>query len=37
MYLVEVQLPPVTNFGAMELHIAADGRESNKVQLVIGQ
>jgi uncharacterized protein (TIGR03437 family) len=37
MYLVEVQLPPVTNYGAMELHIAADGRDSNRVQLVIGQ
>jgi uncharacterized protein (TIGR03437 family) len=37
MYLVEVQLPPVTNYGAMELHVSADGKESNRVQLVIGQ
>ncbi len=37
MYLVEVQLPSVANFGAMELHVAADGQESNRVQIVIGQ
>ncbi|MEI9974177.1 MAG: hypothetical protein WDO73_20265 [Ignavibacteriota bacterium] len=37
MYLVEVQLPAVGNYGAMELHIAADGQESNRVQIVIGQ
>ncbi|HEX3742493.1 MAG TPA: hypothetical protein VHW09_01125 [Bryobacteraceae bacterium] len=37
MYLVELQLPPVTNFGAMELFVTADGHESNRVQLVIGQ
>ena len=37
MYLVEVQLPVVANYGAMELHVAADGQESNRVQIVIGQ
>lgn len=37
MYLVEVQLPAIANYGAMELHVAADGQESNRVQLVIGQ
>jgi uncharacterized protein (TIGR03437 family) len=37
MYLVEVQLPVVANYGAMELYIAADGQESNRVQIVIGQ
>ena len=37
MYLVEVQLPLVTNYGAMELKIAADGHESNTVQIVVGQ
>lgn len=37
MYLVEVQLPAVANYGAMELHVAADGQESNRVQIVIGQ
>jgi uncharacterized protein (TIGR03437 family) len=37
MYLVEVQLPVVANYGAMELYVAADGQESNRVQIVIGQ
>jgi len=37
MYVVEVQLPPVTNYGAMELHVTADGQESNRVQIVIGE
>jgi len=37
MYLVEVQLPPVTNYGAMELSVSADGADSNHVQIVIGQ
>jgi hypothetical protein len=37
MYLVEVQLPAVSNYGAMELHVVADGQESNRVQIVIGQ
>jgi uncharacterized protein (TIGR03437 family) len=34
-YLVEVQLPAVTNAGVSELHIGAGGRESNHVQIVI--
>jgi uncharacterized protein (TIGR03437 family) len=37
MYLVEVQLPVVANYGAMELYVAADSQESNRVQIVIGQ
>jgi uncharacterized protein (TIGR03437 family) len=37
MYLVEMQLPVVANYGAMELYVAADGQESNRVQIVIGQ
>jgi len=37
MYVVEVQLPPVTNYGAMELYVTADGQESNRVQIVIGE
>jgi len=37
MYVVEVQLPAIANYGAMELHITADGRESNHVQIVIAQ
>ena len=37
MYLVEVQLPAVTNYGAMELSVTADGADSNHVQIVIGQ
>jgi uncharacterized protein (TIGR03437 family) len=36
-YLVEVQLPVVANFGAMELHVFAGSTESNHVQIVIGQ
>ena len=35
LYLVEVQLPVVANFGAMELHVTADGQDSNHVQIVI--
>ncbi len=34
-YVVEIQLPPITNAGASVLHISADGQESNRVQLVI--
>jgi uncharacterized protein (TIGR03437 family) len=34
-YLVEVQLPAVTNADVSELHIAAGGQESNHVQIVI--
>lgn len=34
-YVVEVQLPSITNAGTSELYIAADGQDSNKVQLVI--
>jgi uncharacterized protein (TIGR03437 family) len=37
MYLVEVQLPAVTNYGAMELSVSADGADSNHVQIVIEQ
>jgi uncharacterized protein (TIGR03437 family) len=34
-YLVELQLPAITNAGMSELHLAADGHESNKVQIWI--
>jgi uncharacterized protein (TIGR03437 family) len=34
-YLVEAQLPAVTNAGTAELHLNADGQESNHVQVVI--
>jgi uncharacterized protein (TIGR03437 family) len=34
-YVVEIQLPSITNAGASVLHISADGQESNRVQLVI--
>jgi len=34
-YLVEVQLPAITNLGTSELYISAGGQESNRVQLVI--
>jgi hypothetical protein len=34
-YLVEVQLPVVSNYGSMELHLSVDGQESNRVQIVI--
>ncbi len=35
LYLVELQLPPITNAGMSELHLSADGQESNKVQIWI--
>jgi uncharacterized protein (TIGR03437 family) len=34
-YIVEVQLPAITNLGTSELYISADGQDSNRVQLVI--
>jgi len=34
-YLVEVQLPVMANFGSSQLWVAADGQESNRVQIVI--
>jgi uncharacterized protein (TIGR03437 family) len=34
-YIVEVQLPAITNAGTSELYISADGQDSNLVQLVI--
>jgi uncharacterized protein (TIGR03437 family) len=34
-YLIEVQLPAIANFGGAQLYIAADGQESNRVQIVI--
>jgi uncharacterized protein (TIGR03437 family) len=34
-YLIEVNLPAVTNAGVSELHINAGGQESNHVQIVI--
>jgi uncharacterized protein (TIGR03437 family) len=34
-YLVELQLPAITNAGMSELHLTVDGRESNKVQVWI--
>jgi len=34
-YLVELQLPAITNAGMSALHLTADGHESNKVQIWI--
>ncbi len=34
-YLIEVQMPAVTNAGVSELHIGAAGQESNHVQIAI--
>ena len=34
-YLVELQLPAVVNAGPAELYIAAEGQESNRVQVVL--
>jgi uncharacterized protein (TIGR03437 family) len=34
-YLVEVQLPVVTNIGSSELFISADSQDSNRVQILI--
>jgi uncharacterized protein (TIGR03437 family) len=35
LYLVELQLPSITNAGMLELHLTADGHDSNKVQIWI--
>jgi len=34
-YLIEVQLPALVNAGPAEFYIAADGQESNRVQVVL--
>jgi uncharacterized protein (TIGR03437 family) len=34
-YLVEAQLPSITNVGTAQLHVTAEGQESNRVILVI--
>jgi uncharacterized protein (TIGR03437 family) len=34
-YVVEAQLPALTNAGTAELHLSADGQESNQVQIAI--
>ncbi len=34
-YLIEVQLPAITNAGLSELYVSADGQESNRVQVAI--
>jgi hypothetical protein len=34
-YLVEAQLPVITNIGASELFISVDGQESNRTQILI--
>lgn len=34
-YLIEVQLPALVNAGPAELYIAAEGQESNRVQVVL--
>lgn len=34
-YLVEIEIPPIVNYGPSELYIDAGGRESNRVRLVI--
>jgi uncharacterized protein (TIGR03437 family) len=34
-YIVEVQLPAITNLGTSELYITADGQDSNRVQIVV--
>jgi uncharacterized protein (TIGR03437 family) len=34
-YVIEVQLPAITNAGTSELHVSADGQDSNHVQIVI--
>ena len=37
IYVVEVQIPPAANAGALELAISADGHSSNAVTLVAGR
>jgi len=36
-YIVEVQLPAVTNFGTSSLYVSVDGQESNRVQVLLDQ
>ena len=36
-YLIEVQLPSITNAGSSELYVTADGQESNRVHVVMGR
>jgi uncharacterized protein (TIGR03437 family) len=33
-YLIEAQLPAITNLGTSELYVTAEGQESNRVQVV---
>ena len=35
LYLVEIQLPSIVNYGPAELVIAIDGKESNRVRLYV--
>jgi len=34
-YVVEAQLPALVNSGTAELHLSADGQESNRVRIAI--
>ena len=34
-YIIEAQLPSITNLGTSELYVTADGQTSNRVQIVI--
>jgi hypothetical protein len=34
-YLVEIEIPPIVNYGPSELYVEASGRESNRVRIVV--
>jgi uncharacterized protein (TIGR03437 family) len=36
-YLIEVQIPRITNTGALELYLDAEGQQSNRVRLYVEQ
>jgi uncharacterized protein (TIGR03437 family) len=36
-YLIEIQLPRITNTGASELYLEAEGQQSNRVRLYVEQ
>jgi hypothetical protein len=36
-YLIEIQLPRITNAGASELYLESEGQQSNRVRLYLEQ
>ena len=36
-YLIEIQIPRITNVGPVELYLEAEGQQSNRVRLYVEQ